>query len=267
MENIKKEIIRWFNGPQDYTEGVRLLERVSKKNKVISKLVRKGQTRSSVEKLIWELNKIVGLKKIPEPRKGSFTVPKKPVVVKLKAKAVTEVKDAKPGFNLIGKNDIEDYPPDLRRLVKEYSGKYMLRGKKHAALRALPEDNSDETVLARKELIDQIRELSDRMETLYEAFSNWENTGTMHSAILWPEEKLPEETRKKVYTIEELKGLKKNIQSSLTKDRNQLLYGKKTKSKEENPVPDGPRRTRLEKRITKKEAEILALDQQIAELE
>lgn len=266
MENIKNEIIRWFNGPQDYTEGLRLLEKVSKKNKVISKLVRKGKTRSSVEKLTWELNKIAGLKKIPEPRKSSLSALKKPVI-KQKAKADNEVKDTGPGFNLIGKNDIDDYPPEVRRLVKEYSGKYMLRGKKHAALRALPEDNSEETVTARKDLIDQIRELSDRMEKLYEAFNNFEKTGWLDCSVLWPEEKKPEEKKKKVYSVDELKALKKNIQSSLTKDRNQLLYGKKTKSKEEKPIPEGPRRTRLEKRISKKEAEILALDQQIAEIE
>lgn len=270
MENIKNEIIRWFNGPQDYTEGLRLLERISKKNKVISKLVRKGKTRSSVEKLTWELNKIAGLKKIPEAKRTGFIKPKKDLVKKVVPGKDSVPQDDKPTFNLIGKNDIEDYPPEVRRLVREYSGKFMLRGKKHAELRGKPEDNSPETVEARKALIDEIRVISDRTEQLYKAFKEYEDTGSMDAVSLWPEDyKEKKDPDKKVLTVDELKVLKKNIQSSITKDRNQLLYGGKTKPKDGkgNPVPEGPKRTRLEKRVAKKEAEILALEQQIAELE
>lgn len=266
MENIKKEIIKWFNSNQDYTEGLRLLEKVSKKNKVISKLVRKGSTRSSVEKLTWELNKIAGLKNIPQARKAVYIKPKKPVV---KVAKQAPEQESNIIFNLIGKNDINDYPADVRRLVREYSGKYMLRGKKHAELRRIPEDNFPETVEKRKDLIDEIRVISDRLEELYKAFEAYEDSGSIDIESLWPEDFKKVEAPKKTFSVDELKILKKNIQSSITKDRNVLLYGSKTKSKDgkENPIPDGPRRTRLEKRVAKKEAEILSLDQQIAELE
>jgi len=266
MENIKNEIVRWFNGPQDYNEGLRLLEKVSKKNKVISKLVRKGSTRSSVEKLTWELNKIAGLKTIPQARKPVYIKSKIPVI-----KVAKQDPEQEPNiiFNLIGKNDIDDYPSAVRRLVREYSGKYMLRGKKHAELRRITEDNDPETVAKRKNLIDDIRVISDRLEMLYEAFKAYEDSGSVDVESVWPEDFKKPEAPKKKLSVDELKILKKNIQSSITKDRNLLLYGKKTKDKDgkENPMPDGPRRTRLEKRVAKKEAEILSLDQQIAELE
>ena len=70
MANIKEQITDWFNGPQDYNQGIALLQEVSKKNKVIGKLIRRGDTRDSFEKLVWELNKVTGLKKIPAPQAG-----------------------------------------------------------------------------------------------------------------------------------------------------------------------------------------------------
>ena len=42
MESIKKQIIDWFNGPQDYDQGLQLLQQVSKKRKVIEKALEEG---------------------------------------------------------------------------------------------------------------------------------------------------------------------------------------------------------------------------------
>jgi hypothetical protein len=273
MANIKEQIIDWFNGPQDYNQGIALLQEVSKKNKVIGKLIRRGDTRDSFEKLVWELNKVAGLKKIP----ASQVDKTKDKSIKTKEKTAQTPrqetdKSTKLKYNLIGDKDIDSYPPEVNRLVKEYSSLYMQRGKKHAALKRLGDGNDQETVTARQPLIADIKKMSDRMEVLNSAFQGYEKEGfSLDQNILWPEEKAAGNVQQapgSMETIEELKTKKKNIQSSITKDRNLLTYGGKTKPKDgkEKPVPAGPKRTTLEKRIARKEKEIADLDQRIADL-
>jgi hypothetical protein len=271
MADIKKQIIDWFNGPQDYDTGVILLEQVSRKNKVLSKLIRRGENRSSFEKLVWELNKVAGLKKIPEhkpadPRKMPVT--KRVITVKSGQESDQADADPKLKFNLIKDKPLESYPPEVQRLVNEYSSLYMQRGKKHSALKKLGDGNDDETVAGRKKVIEEIKPISNRLEVLYESFHDFEEKGEpVDSAMLWPD---PAAKTENVQTksIGELKTLKKNIQSSITKDKNMLLYSSKTKpaNGKEKPYPAGPKRITLEKRIAKKEKEILDLDYRIAEL-
>jgi hypothetical protein len=260
---MKKQIIEWFYGPQDFDHGIKLLQMVSKKNKILGKLIKRGRTRSSFEKLVYELNKVAGLKTIPPPQMQKKTArQEKPV-----AKQVIKAKELTSNYNLIGKNDINDYPAQLQRLVKENSSLYMLRGKKHAALKRLPDDNSQETIEERLKLVNEIKGISDRLEILFTYFDAFEKTGALpDESVLWPEEQ--KEQEKKSDNIEDMKNQKKNIQSSITKDRNMLLYGSKTKPKEGegSPVPEGPKRTTLERRIAKKEAEIKDLDQRIANI-
>lgn len=279
MANIKEQIISWFNGPQDYDQGIKLLQQVSKKNKVLGKLIKRGESRGSMEKIRWELNKVARFKRIPGPRslvkKEAPKVPKAPKRPKAPKKEKVDEKGLR--FNLIGEKSIDSYPPEVNRLVKEYSSQYMLRGKKHAAIKKLPEDNSKETIAARVELIEAIKKISDRLEILNNAFQAYEKEGiSFDPDVLWPKPTITEGTTGNKgpgqdpagVNIDDLKNQKKNIQASITKDRNLLAFGAKTKPKDgkENPMPEGPKRTKLEKRIAKKEKDIVALAQHIAEL-
>lgn len=284
MEDIKKEIIDWFNGPQDYDKGMELLQRVSKKNKVIGKMIKRGESRASFEKLIWELNKVAGLKKIPVPAAKLESG-----VVKVVAEEVIKPKeDDKKGnekkpeegtmYSLIKGKDIDSYPQEIRRLVKESSSLYMQRGKKHSALMKLGDGNDAETVEKRSVIVSEIAKISDRLEILFNAFKAYEDGKVMPDVkVLWPE---AEKTDAKGKTgaddsgitssvnTEDLKALKKNLQSSIVKDKNLLAFGTKTKPKEGNgsAMPAGPKRTKLEKRIEKKEKQIKEIDQRIADL-
>lgn len=277
--DLKREIIDWFNGPQDYQEGILLLQEVTKKQKVLGKLIKRGDSRAATEKLKWELNKVAGLKKIPAPtekkeitkaapgKKGKGSAGKEK-----KEKIKEEIPAEKVKLSLIGDKPIDSYPDSVKRLVNEYSGLYLERGISHRELVALGESNEAEVVESRRVLIEKIKVTSDRMELLNEAFEEYEKDGTLpEEEKLWPEKK-EEETggsgtkNLEGINIEKLTILKKNIQSSVTKDRNLLLYQTKTKGKKENPMPKGPKRTTLEKRIAKKETEIVKINQQIADL-
>jgi hypothetical protein len=272
-EDLKSKIIAWFNGPQDFDEGMELLSAVSKKSKVIGKLGKRGESRGTYEKLVWELNKVAGLAKIPTPsaKIESKIVKLEPVKTEKPAgKGKTETKEK---FSLIGKRDIADFPTVIQKIVRENSALYMQRGKKHAALVRLGDGNDAETVSQRTIITGEIKLMSDRLEVLFDAWDGFEKTGVVPDPEdLWPlanystasaaATKTPE-------TLEEMKTEKKNLQSSITKDRNLLLYGNKIKPKDgkEAPMPaDSPKRVKLEKRIARKEQEIKDLDMKIAKM-
>jgi hypothetical protein len=258
--DIKKRIQEWFSGPQDYAEGVDLLHEVSKKAKVIGKLS-KGESKTRREKLAYELSKFIGLKTIPAPNFARKSKPSKGKSVK----ETTGDSKYEARFNLIGKDEtIDDYPEEIKKVINEYSSLYMQRSKNHKKMLNLGDSNDDDIVIQRKDLADKIKEQSDRMESLFQTFTAYKNDGkiSLGSHDDKTHEKGPE-------SVEELKKLKKNLQASLAKDRNQLKYQNKTKPADgkDNPMPDGPKRIRLEKRVKSKEKEVIDLDTRIAKLE
>ncbi len=284
MEDIKKQIIAWFNSPQDYGQGMDLLQRISRKNRVIGKLIKRGETRASFEKLVYELNKVAGLKRIPEPKaKLEAKLIRKPLpplkhdVPDGHSQQPEKKQEKKTNLtmNLAGKMK-GDYSPEMQRVVKENSTLCLMRGKKHKALVNLTDDNSKETQDERVKLMNEIEAMTNRIEVLYKAWVAYNERKTEPDPDeLWPEEGKKEnenagnqDAGNKDLSVDDLKNEKKNLQSSITKDRNLILYSGKTKPKDgkENPMPAGPKRTKVEKRIAKKEAEIKELDQRIADL-
>jgi hypothetical protein len=266
--DIKKRIQEWFSGPQDYAEGVDLLHEVSKKAKVIGKLS-KGESKTRREKLAYELSKFVGLKTIPAP---NFAKKSKPS----NGKSVNgPQKDSKyeARFNLIGKDEtIDDYPEEIKKVINEYSSLYMQRSKNHKKLTDLGDSNDAEVIEKRKVLGEKIKSQSDRMEMLHEVFSGFKKDGSILVNMLSAKQKNAGSGGGNAAgneSIDELKKLKKNLQASLAKDRNQLKYQNKTKPADgkDNPMPDGPKRIRLEKRVKSKEKEVIDLDTRIAKLE
>ena len=293
MADIKKQIIDWFHGPQDFKSGLQLLKQVTKKDRLFDKLEHRGDTKSTFDKLVWELNKIAGLSHIPErklsgakkksgsqefiPKAGQKEseetgVKSQGQTVKAKEGSSKKIKepDSPEKVSLVKGKDLLSYPKEVQRLVGEYSSLYMNRGKLHRELKKVGDSNDEESVARRKEVISMIGQDSDRMEMLFAQFDAWEkNKVPIDVKKLWPDpvdKKLPGIDPD--LSIEQLKIMKKNLQSSLTKDRNILTFSGKTKPEngKEQPLPGGPKRIIIEKRIAAKEKEIYDIDMRIAEL-
>jgi hypothetical protein len=275
--DIKKSIQEWFNGPQDYEKGLELLQVVSKKTKVVGKLL-KGESKTRREKLAYELSKAIGLKRIPGPTIAKPGKNSKNTRPGNKTSKDQPGKKEKEGtrFNLIGKNEtLDDYPIEIQKVVNEYSTLYMQRGKSHKKMVGLGDSNDAEIVLKRKELVEKIKGLSERMDLLYEVFTGYKEKGMILTNMLTPGKRRKgsgdelKTANKGSETVDELKKMKKNIQASISKDRNQLKFQNKKRpdNGKEDPMPEGPKRIRLEKRIKTKEAEIITLDTRIAKLE
>lgn len=275
--DVNKKIRAWFEGSQDYEEGLDLLQETGiKRHKVFGKLI-KGESKTRHEKLAYLLSKQLGLKEVPKPNqklqpvtkaKASKPSPKKKDIGKTteQGKEPKYLGGNESRLSLIGKDEnINDYPEEIKKVVIEYSNLYNDRGIAHRKLRELGDSNEAEVVKQRKDLADEIKEKSEKMEDLFKAFKEYKETGMIHE----DEEEEEMHGNEQPRTVEEMKRLKKNLQASIVKDKNLLLYRTKTKpaSGKENPLPDGPRRIRLEKRVKQKEKEIEKLDLEIAKQE
>lgn len=258
--DIKKKIRDWFDGSQDYEEGLDLLQETGiKKHKIFGKLI-KGESKTRHEKLAYLLSKHLGLKEIPKPNLKPATPGKK---VAKKTIKESEAGNPESRLSLIGKDEnIDDYPEEIKKVVIDYSNLYNDRSIAHRKIRELGDSNEEEVVKNRKALADEIKEKSEKMEDLFNVFKDYKEAGVIPDEVVVPGANQP-------HTVDEMKRLKKNLQASIVKDKNLLLYRTKTKpnSGKENPMPDGPRRIRLEKRVKQKEKEIEDLDLKIAKQE
>jgi hypothetical protein len=59
---------------------------------------------------------------------------------------------------------------------------------------------------------------------------------------------------------EELKKMKKNLQSANIKDQCMLDYRQTTKGEKKNPLPDSPKRTKIGLRMKQRDTAIEAID-------
>lgn len=163
--------------------------------------------------------------------------------------------------------NLDEYPEIIRKVIHEYRDLYTARSIAHNKLSSLPEDNQPETVESRKPILEEMEAASARMDILHAAIESYQKDSTLPKEDeLWPpvnekadpKDELPED-------VEELKKMKKNLQTSLTKDQMMLIYQEKTKQEKENPMPEGPKRTKIEKRINEKQKKLELIEQRIAD--
>jgi len=240
MEDSKHTVINWIKSGADYIEGIALYTRFGKNRNMAALFP--GKKHRYELKLRYELCKSVGLdwKNIPGDDSGSFSPLGQPV------NAVCQ-DDPLSGFD-----DDGQYPAIIRRVIHEYAECYRERGKLHFEMCNVPENNEAENTALRCELLGRIKHLSARMEVLFQAKECYFESKVIPDAdSLWPPDKQVQKTAEKPLPSDpaELRRLKKNLQTYNVKDNNLLLYQSATALNEKHPMPAGPRRVGIEKRI------------------
>ena len=159
---------------------------------------------------------------------------------------------AVPEEETIELNSLTEYPAVIRRIAHEYASLFQERSKLHAVMTELPESNADSVKAKRAELFDMIKSISYRINILHDAKKNFDETGV----IPVEKELFPDETKEPVVEVdinqldeESLKKMKKNLQNSKSKDQSLLDYQSKSQTDAKNPMPSGPKRTKIEARI------------------
>lgn len=169
--------------------------------------------------------------------------------------------------------DGKEYPDAVKKVLTAYSDLYKQRSILHKKLKQIGESNSDEDVLTRKNIASAIQGISHHMDILWEKFKIYKETGQIPSEEILkepfdPDKKSESDEKPSLALVGDLEGLKKqkeNWRIKLMKAENRLLYQSEKKQPKENPMPKGPKRITLEKRIARLKAEKEQIEYAIAE--
>lgn len=257
---MKEKVIKWFEDGQDFDNGIALLSETGKHKQLIRSI--SGRPWRYAKKLEYELIKAAGVslnmllevpKSLEQELKEDTTVPKTDNVDATGEIDITE--ESEPDLNVL--------PIIMQRVVKEHSELYNTRARLHQQMAAMPETNEPAIVSQRKALSDAISLLSPRIDLLFAAKESFykENILPLESILFPSPDKIEEsKTDDLPADAEVLKKMKKNLQSSNVKDQNQLDFQSEKQEKKPNPMPDGAKRMKFEKRINERKNKIEAID-------
>ena len=242
---MEEKINNWIKNGFNYDEGVAILASISRYKALANSIA--NRPHRYTEKLRYELFKIAGFK-FEEIHPSAINTENN-------SKTTPEIKSFKDG----------QLPPEVEKAIKFHSDAFKTRAILHEAMANLGNKNTPEIIAEREDMSNQIAVCSEIIELMWKANEEYKVNGTLPDvdAIVAQlnakadEPLLPE-------TLNELKELKLNIQKSISADRFMLDYQQKTKGKNKNPMPNGPKRTKIDLRIKQKEAELSEIEIKLA---
>ena len=261
MNDKQNKVINWIRSGMDYDAGIQILGFELGQKQMAMFLTGKNKTKEY--KLAYEIMKSVGLADATNCRETIGRI-KQGKTFTLREDKYPSIPHLDHAPEKIDDKPLEQYPAIIRRLVLEYAQLFQERSKLHAVMTELPENNSTSVCERREELFSMIKSLSERMDLLYYYKNKYDFDGS------FPDEKIlyPEVNQEPSYNIEEmdedaLKKYKKNLQTSNSKDNSLLEYQTKEGEAEKNPMPAGPRRVKIERRIKQRLELIEKIDEQL----
>ncbi len=292
MEDPRSLVLEWLQAGAGYEQGAALYVQVGKNRNMAALFP--GRKYRFQSKLRYELCKSVGLdwKKLPSGTKieeGPGVIRPAPVSDSDSSFSFASpspspypsiVVSDSPDHGCPALNDSEQYPSVVRRVIHEYGEAYRERSRLHYQMSTGPGDNTSESMAVRRDLLARIKALSLRMDELFTAKDNYLRSKVLpDAAALWPPGKdsvssSSSSTSSSISSLEdqplpddplELRRLKKNLQTYNVKDNNLLLYQSATVQPQKHPMPAGPRRLGIEKRIRARLKQIERIDYKLVE--
>lgn len=281
MENSDK-VIAWIQSGMDYNNGLELLVEISGKKQFITQF--SGPARSLAPKLAYEICKASGLADVrtwkhfihnakqqsnPDQTVLPDTNHSDPAqnrwIALYPGKAMSNQEEEEGTSDAtqesLPESPLKRYPPVMRRVIHEYAAAFQERSKLHSVMAEMPESNADSVCAARAELFDVIKSLSERLEQFYEAKNLFETAGTLPDPdLLFPSQPTQQEEDFNCLDQEELKKRKKYLQNGNSKDQSLLDYQAKEHGTAKCPMPQGPKRLKIEYRIRQRVQQILQID-------
>ncbi len=250
---MKEEVLNWLKEGCNFNAGLAILAKYQK-NKGMIRIIAGKESRYA-SKLRYELLKLSGLqlKEIPSaPERIMYsslpTSAQPPALTKSEFKTTA-------------------LPQAVQDLIKKHSEAFNSRAILHAEMSRYADDNSDKLVAKRKELSEKIRKLSATIELLWDAKEDFYSKGIIPDlTILIPAEP-PTQVQQAELPLDadELKKMKQQLQKNLAKIQNRINYSQETKLSKPNPMPDGPKRLKLELHAADLTSQIETLDYKLLE--
>ena len=279
MEDVKLKVVAWIKSGMDYNDGVNLLIELTNKQSYSAMFI--GREPTMKNKLPYEICKASQLadftnwkvfiqkiknaspsaanqfispqeKKLAQHYSRSFDASKVELSVSI-PDSPEEIDDSK---------NAEAYPPVIQRVILETANLFQKRRALHQQMCQLPEINSIAVVLQRSDLFDSIKSISERLKVLYDARQSFiENNLLPDERTLFDSEVVPEKNLKNknqkldaISTLNaaDLKKMKKNLQTLNSKDQSMLDFQSPNHTGQKMPLPNGPKRSKLETRISER---------------
>ena len=277
--DARRAAIKWLKSNKPFIQGVQILQKSGYKPVLVNKLLRRGENPSNRQKLEYEIRIMIKMWNKPDDpiyedadiEEGSETVSHE------KAKSILdEAEDLNKA-----EDDEQLYPKVVQKVIYNFSECYKQRDILQKELAELGENNTDDVIAQRKEKVELIKSLSDKIDKLDALYDAYKENGTIPTEeqlnealtvkpVDKPEEKEASDKEPDLtdMTIEELKKLLKNEQTKMTRAKNQLLYQQNTvpEDKKENPMPDCPEKVKYTRKVEKLTVWIEKIKYRIAEI-
>lgn len=272
----RKEAMKWLNVPplkRDFNKGLAILQKSGYKPSVVDLLVRNGEKPWTREKLKYCMRQMLEVYYNPDdPRFNDEDVDV------LNAKSA-EVKDPDVDISEITEEtkSFKEKPTQIQKVMKLYADAHKRRDIANRQRSELPEKNDEETVKKRKMLSEAMDADTAKMEALWALRERYDKDNTLptdeeieQAANAQNTEKKEDEKKKdddEDYSKLDTKTLRTRRNSTrtlLTRKQNLLLYQKTSKQMTPNPLPDCPKRVRLEKDVEKLTAELTKMEYELA---
>lgn len=276
----RKEAIKWLNvdpPKRNYSQGVIILQKSGFKPQVAALLTRQGEKTWTREKLMYCMREMLQVYYSPnDPRfndedvdvlneqAGESNIQEHQVNVE-------EVEQEGPAY--------KKWPAPIQRLMRAYAMAFRQREKANRERAALPDTNDEKVIAMRKVYSDIMEEATERLEKFWALRKRYDEqhidpTEEEVRAIMngsapkdeVKEEEDPEENLSAVDT-ETLRIRRKSLVTGRTRKENLLKYQTSNKQKKENPMPDCPKRVKLERQIEKLTERISKYDYELAKRE
>lgn len=248
MENI---IDIWVKNPQrDYEEGVSLFGKYGD-SRTMLRYFQNTKARFGMDKLVHEMEKLV--------RRGKGVV----------ASAAPLPVHSKPAEPEAPKADL---PPAAEAAKQQTHDAWVEMSKLQNELYATGTDNDEASMAKRKEIMEKRDPIVERYNELYEgkeAFFAGKMTEEELQEVVDGKAKEPEKAPKKEVspcgemTDVQLTKRSHAVQTNITRVQNQLDYQQDKKGKAKNPMPDCPKRKKLEQKLATLREEQAAIEAEI----
>lgn len=290
-KNLFEKAAAWIRSQKkDFGQGIAILQESGFRPGVVNKLARDGADGpSAAERLEFNMREFVkayGIKQTPDTDAelhvfdGEESPVDTPEEQQLGIMASAEALD---------NNDLLIEDPNAVKVIHEYAAAYRRQEKAFRLMTEVGEQNDEESMAKRKAYSDEIDECRSLMERLYPLFERYQSGADISSedvekalkgAYDTSSEKSAATESCAAHTSEvtagqalgdfegksreELVQLKKNAASRIVKAKNKLEYQSEKKEEKPNPMPEGPKRVKLEAKISNEEKLIEAIDMAIA---
>jgi hypothetical protein len=269
LTNLRELAIKWINSEKrDFNQGLKLMKKANYKPHVIEHIENWGISDNRAQRALnMEMRNYLRESRISAKRQDSGQKP---------SQDLSNTKDEFVGN--LEKELQQEYPGIIKRVLTEFHSLYQQRSILHKELKSIGEKNDEKSVNERKGKLNIIDVCSLRMDTLWGIFEKYKTDGDLPEGSFFDNvldlEKAVMTGRQipgyKDFVIpdnmDELKKLKENLRIKISKAKFRLEYQSEKKEEKSNPMPDGPKRADLVKRIEEMEKQKEQIEYKIVEL-